>query len=114
MPLTPYGLFMLEVDAPTVSGASHTGTITFGTEFSIPYNVTSQQATYIFATEQEYNGNLGGLAGADAICQSEADASWLAGTGTYKALLSTSTVNARGSRNDRLSRGQRSQRSSGR
>ncbi len=48
---------------------------------------------YIFVTSSDHNGNLGGLAGADAICQALADAAGLP-TATYKAWLSTSTVNA--------------------
>jgi hypothetical protein len=35
-----------------------------------------------------------GLAGADALCQSEATAASLAGAGSFKALLSTSTASA--------------------
>lgn len=45
-----------------------------------------------FVTLNTYNGNLWGLAGADAICQTEANASSLGGT--WKAILSSSTVNA--------------------
>lgn len=44
----------------------------------------------VFTTSSLYNGNLGGLAGADAICQAHADGAGL--TGTYKAFLSSSTV----------------------
>lgn len=46
----------------------------------------------IFLTSTTTNGDLGGLAGADAICQARATAGGL--TRTYKAILSTSTVNA--------------------
>ena len=45
----------------------------------------------VFVTSQAYGGNLGGLAGADANCQSRADASDLVPPGTYKAWLSAST-----------------------
>lgn len=44
----------------------------------------------IFVTSEAYDGNLGGLAGADAICQGHADAASL--TGTWRALISTSTT----------------------
>lgn len=46
----------------------------------------------VFITSTPTTGNLGGLAGADATCQAEANAQMLGGT--YKAWLSTSTVNA--------------------
>jgi len=45
-----------------------------------------------FVTSTVHTGNLGGLAGADAICQARAQGAGLAGT--YRAWLSTSTVNA--------------------
>ena len=46
----------------------------------------------MFVTTTTHNGNLGGLAGADAICQARAQAGGLAGT--YRAWLSTSTASA--------------------
>jgi hypothetical protein len=46
----------------------------------------------MFVTSTTQTGNLGGLAGADAICQARAQAGGRAGT--YKAWISTSTVNA--------------------
>lgn len=48
---------------------------------------------YIFTTSLSYNGNLGGLKGADTKCNDLARAAGL--KGTYTALLSTSTVNAK-------------------
>ncbi|MBL0213027.1 MAG: hypothetical protein IPQ07_04025 [Myxococcales bacterium] len=47
---------------------------------------------YVFVTSSSHSGNLGGLAGADATCQAEAQAASL--PGTYRAYLSTSTINA--------------------
>ena len=44
---------------------------------------------FIFVTSSTYNGNLGGLAGADAKCQTAATAGSL--PGTYKAWLSDGT-----------------------
>jgi len=44
----------------------------------------------VFVTAYRYNGNLGGLAGADDICNSNAFRAGL--TGTYKAWLSDSTT----------------------
>jgi CUB/sushi domain-containing protein len=54
--------------------------------FSPPPNI-------MFVTSAQYPAKLGGLAGADAICAARATAAGLAGT--YKAWLSTSTVNAK-------------------
>ena len=47
----------------------------------------------VFNSSVKYNGNLGGLTGADTKCQSRAGAAGL--TGTFKAWLSTSTVDAK-------------------
>ena len=47
----------------------------------------------VFNSSTSYNGNLGGLTGADAKCQSRAAAAGL--TGTYKAWLSSTTINAK-------------------
>jgi hypothetical protein len=47
----------------------------------------------VFITSAFYDGNLGGLAGADAKCQSAALAAGL--PGTFKAWLSSQTVSAR-------------------
>ncbi|AKU95532.1 Tryptophan synthase alpha chain [Labilithrix luteola] len=52
----------------------------------------------VFLSSASYNGNLGGLAGADAKCQALASAASL--PGTYKAFLSDSTTTA----SSRLSR----------
>lgn len=46
----------------------------------------------VFITGETHNGNLGGLAGADAVCQNDADLEYL--PGTYKAWLSDSTTSA--------------------
>jgi len=47
-----------------------------------------QSGTVVFTTSINYNGNFGGLAGADAICQTHATMACL--PGTYMAWLSTS------------------------
>ena len=47
----------------------------------------------VFVTSETYNGALGGLAGADAICQGRADDAGL--PGTYRAWLSDSTTSVR-------------------
>lgn len=51
----------------------------------------------VFVTSQQKNGDLGGLAGADSLCQSSATAAGL--SRTYKAIMSDATTNAK----DRLS-----------
>jgi hypothetical protein len=53
----------------------------------------SPQPNIAFVTSVTYNGNLGGLAGADQKCQALATAAGLP-QNTYKAWLSTSSVNA--------------------
>ena len=47
----------------------------------------------VFVTSETYKSALGGLAGADAICQERADDAGL--PGTYKAWLSSSTTSVR-------------------
>lgn len=51
------------------------------------------QPNIVFVTSLTYDGNLGGLEGADQICQTRATAAGLP-QNTYKAWLYTSTVNA--------------------
>lgn len=51
-----------------------------------------EQPNYMFVTSRAFSGSLDGLAGADAKCQSLAEAGGL--SGTYVAWLSSSTVNA--------------------
>lgn len=48
----------------------------------------------VFVTSQRYTGELGGLFGADAICQTLADNATPVLTGTYKAWLSDGTTSA--------------------
>ncbi len=48
----------------------------------------------VFVTSTTYDGNLGGITGADAKCQARADAASLGGT--WKAIISDSTTNAIG------------------
>jgi hypothetical protein len=53
----------------------------------------SSEIKYVFVTgTTSYNGNLGGLTGADEKCQAAAVAAGL--SGTFKALISTSTISA--------------------
>ena len=69
-----------------------TATVTVGSSSTNWTTTTRSGALKVFATANGYNGNLGGLTGADAICQSEANTAGYAGT--YKAILSSSTVSA--------------------
>jgi hypothetical protein len=46
----------------------------------------------VFVTSTTYDGNLGGIAGADAKCQARADAASLGGT--WKAMISDGSTNA--------------------
>jgi hypothetical protein len=62
----------------------HSGYVNAGSDCIVP--------DYVFATSATYDGNIGGLAGADADCQSLATAAGLAGT--FKAWLSDSTTSA--------------------
>lgn len=55
-----------------------------------PTPTPDPNATRVFVTSTYYNGNLGGLSGADAKCQERADAVNLGGT--WKAWLSDSTT----------------------
>ena len=55
-------------------------------------NPGESQRKTIFLIRSEFNGNLGGLSGADQKCQADAVAAGL--SGTFRALLSSSTVNA--------------------
>ena len=60
---------------------------------SVPQSLQSQCPRIIFLTDARYTGSmLGGLAGADSICQVEANLANL--KGTYKAWLSDSQVSA--------------------
>lgn len=52
----------------------------------------SQNYHKVFVTSGTYDGDLGGVVGADAKCQAEADTALL--TGTWKAILSGSAENA--------------------
>jgi hypothetical protein len=63
----------------------------FGTDFQAPVTVTPQSGRKIF-TLPTWTPNAGGVADADATCQSAASAAGLAGT--FLALLATSTASA--------------------
>lgn len=67
-------------------------TVTMSQARSVTATFTKNAPNIAFVTSTSHNGNLGGLAGADAICKARASAAGLAGS--YRAWLSTSTTNA--------------------
>jgi Tfp pilus assembly protein PilV len=76
--------------------------VSFFTKWPIPIMATAPTVTptppapsgkYVFLTSTTSQGDLGGLSGADAKCQSLADAAGL--PGTYKAWLSGRTIAAK-------------------
>ncbi len=61
------------------------------TVLATPAHADDNEKT-VFATSASFNGNLGGLTGADAICQAEADdPASIVPAGTYLAWLSDGT-----------------------
>lgn len=54
----------------------------------------------VFVTSTTYDGNLGGIAGADAKCQARAEAASLGGT--WKAIISDTTTTAKSRMKNRL------------
>ncbi|MBK7948424.1 MAG: IPT/TIG domain-containing protein [Deltaproteobacteria bacterium] len=82
IPPRPVGLTALSVRHPNGLVAST----------SLLVGTTNEEIT-VFMTQTLFaGGNLGGLAGADAVCQAEANAASL--PGTYRAWLSDSTTSA--------------------
>jgi len=70
---------------PTITAtATATNTPTF--------TPTPSTDNIVFVTSTSQDGNLGGLSGADSICQTRANSAGL--PGTYRAILSSSTVSA--------------------
>lgn len=98
LPLSPrsyYPTFYVNVPA---MNSNVSGKITFGTAVDVGYTLTTQPPPRLaFTTSALYNGNLGGLAGADAKCQAAADSSPLMSQfgRSWKAMLSDSTVDVR-------------------
>lgn len=75
---------------PTCDGAACGFTCALGYQ---RVGATCQLAAHlVFVTSEDYTSNLGGLSGADALCQSRASAAGL--PGTFKAWLSTSSTSA--------------------
>ena len=82
-------------DAPPVGVANNGGVLSQGDGASAEQDAATKPVATgmrVFATSATHNGNLGGLAGADALCEAAAKAAKLGGT--FKAWLSDSTTNA--------------------
>lgn len=84
----------MRVTPGTTRNQTTTGTITFAGYYAASFSVTTRNYYRIFQTLQGYDGgSIGGLAGADAKCTTDKTAAGL--PGTYKAFLSSSTVDAK-------------------
>ncbi|OIN87736.1 MAG: hypothetical protein AUJ12_01130 [Alphaproteobacteria bacterium CG1_02_46_17] len=82
--------------APTVLGTKNTATITIGTDtytWWVGYADSAREAK-VFVTSTTYNGALGGLSGADSICNGRAAVSSYGLSSKWKAVLSDSTMDA--------------------
>lgn len=64
-----------------------------GTGGPLPALTPPTGSKKVFVTSTTYNGNLGGLTGADSICQTRAAAGSLANPTKFRAWLSTDAVN---------------------
>lgn len=67
---------------------TQTATFTIGTT-DFDWDITTDGDKFVFITSTLYNGNLGGVAGADTKCQAHADAASLGGT--FKAWIADDT-----------------------
>ena len=77
----------LEIESPGSVGDSYSTFISIGNTQSTHTTTTDEKM--VFTTTATFQGNLGGLTGADSACQSAADAEGL--EGTYLAWLSDDT-----------------------
>jgi hypothetical protein len=80
----------------TTSGAASTtltATVTVGSTSANWTTTTRSGSLKVFRTAAGYYPNLGGLSGADAVCQSEAGSAGYAGT--YKAIMSDDSTSAK-------------------
>jgi hypothetical protein len=81
-----------EQDAASAAPATTADAGTGAAETGVHGGGVVNGAKRVFVSSETYTGDLGGLDGADAKCQALADAAHLGGT--FKAWLSTSTVDA--------------------
>jgi hypothetical protein len=75
------------------AGPDQSCTLTVDRARAVTAQFVPHAANVAFIASEAHDGNLGGLAGADAVCNRLAAAAHL--EGTFVALLSTSTTNAR-------------------
>jgi hypothetical protein len=73
--------------------ATYTAEIFIGGVRTLWTATTTAGGSQVFQTSGTYNGNLGGLSGADAVCASAASA--LGYSGTWMAIMSDSATNAK-------------------
>lgn len=84
------GALAEKIGNPTDAAGDNT---VFGKIAGVSGGVGGLKTKRVFVTSTSYNGNLGGLAGADTKCQIRADAAGLGGV--WKAILSDNNVAAR-------------------
>ncbi|MBL4590115.1 MAG: DUF1566 domain-containing protein [Alphaproteobacteria bacterium] len=87
----------LEMDAPTVLGDQYSLNVDIGGDNYTWWTgyADSSVTAKVFVTDKQYNdGNFGGQSGADADCSAEADLSSIGLSGTWKAIISSSSVSA--------------------
>jgi hypothetical protein len=92
----PNSTLQFSLTVPAVLGTKNTATIAIGDDsysWWAGYADSSKQAR-IFVTSTTGSGNPGGLAGADAYCNTRAAASSLGLPAKWKALISDATVDA--------------------
>lgn len=78
----------LQIESPSTVGNSYTTTLSIGDRQYT--HTTSTERKIAFVTSTTHNGNLGGIAGADAICAARASEAGL--SGTFLAWIADSTT----------------------
>lgn len=81
------------VDGDDSNRVATTAWVKANVNAAVSVTVGTKVSKKVFATAGTWNGNLGGLAGADAKCQTEATSAGL--SGTYRAILSSTAFHAR-------------------
>jgi hypothetical protein len=86
----------VKATSPATYGSELVTTVNIGTDTST-FKVRTYDVSVvknIFVTSTNYNGNMGGLAGANSICRARANFAGLSGSGTYQALIATNGSSA--------------------
>jgi hypothetical protein len=92
----PNSTLRFSLTVPAVLGTKNTATIAIGDDtynWWVGYADSAKEAK-VFVTSTAYQGHLGGLAGADAYCNTSAASSSLGLSADWKAILSDSTTDA--------------------